>query len=97
MERRKRSKACCISPNKMRILLCVISAILPVLPVQSTRMREDGGLNIAASQLVAKLLFSVEERKPSCPFMLWGCATNSEGCTPEQLALWTHLSPLIRC
>ena len=38
------------------------------------------------SEFVAKLLFfllfSVEERKPSCPYKLWGCATNSEGCTP---------------
>ena len=58
-------------------------------------MREDAGMNIAASQSAAKLFFSVGKSKPSCPYMLWSCATNVEGCTPEQLAPWTHLSPLI--
>ena len=34
--------------------------------------QEDAGVNIAASQSVAKLFFSVGKRKPSCPYELWG-------------------------
>ena len=54
-------------------------------------------MNIAASQSVAKLLFSFEKRKPNCPYKLHGCVTNFEGCTSEQLAPWTHHYPLISC
>ena len=31
------------------------------------------------------------------PYKLWGCATNFEGCTPEQLTPWTHLSLPVSC
>ena len=41
--------------------------------------------------------FFFRDRKPSCPYKLLDCATNFKGCTPEQLAPWTHLSPLISC
>ena len=60
-------------------------------------MQEDAGVNTAASESLANLFFSVGKRKPRCPYKLWGCVTNSEGCTPEQLAPWTHLSQLISC
>ena len=33
-------------------------------------MREDASVNIAASQSMAKLFFSVEKRKPRCPYKL---------------------------
>ena len=53
-------------------------------------MREDAGVNIAASRSMTKQLFSVKRRKPSCLYKLWGCPSIFEACTSEELAPWTR-------
>ena len=65
------------------------------LRVSHSIMREDAGVNIAASQSIENLFvfFVCLKKKAKLSLQNLGC----EGCTHEQLAPWTDFSPLIIC
>ena len=54
------------------------------LRVSHSIKREDAGMNIAVAK---QFFFSVGKRQPSCPYKLWGCATNLKA---AHLNSWLH-------